>query len=91
MELALHANNSMMAGGVDDTVRAPRRSHNVTTTGLSSAHSHAALSTTLNQVDSFIIFILITSINFRLVDASNWILNFMRMTLKIIPRCLLGL
>ena len=50
MELALNGNNSMVAGGADDTVRGPRRSHHVTTTGLSSAHSHAVLSSALNQV-----------------------------------------
>uniref|UniRef100_A0A915M7Y5 TOG domain-containing protein n=2 Tax=Meloidogyne incognita group TaxID=654580 RepID=A0A915M7Y5_MELJA len=53
LDLALPGNNSMMVAGADDNnnnnVRAPRRSHNVTATGLSSAHSHAALSSALNQ------------------------------------------
>jgi len=50
----------MMVAGADDNnnnnVRAPRRSHNVTATGLSSAHSHAALSSALNQVWIFSLF-----------------------------------
>ncbi|KAL7079082.1 hypothetical protein ACQ4LE_001573 [Meloidogyne hapla] len=49
MELALPGNNSMMVAGADDNVRGPRRSHNVTATGLVSAHSHVALSSALNQ------------------------------------------